>query len=151
MNTERSLSEILDDALKNGIPELTLDEEIRFGGECERVFDRLHKLAWVGYKPNWSERYTDSIWLYHPRESFKHRVLILHASGLITSTADQELRLYRIDKKGFDQFIQSVPKPNWWDRTGETRANIVAWGVLLFWIGAFGLAAHLVTSWLGIR
>jgi hypothetical protein len=58
---------------------LELEEKIDQAGSV--TLDRLHLLVQRGYRPDFAGEPTGAIWLYHPRDSFKHKLLFLYGSG----------------------------------------------------------------------
>lgn len=133
---------------------LSLADEIRFATESGITFDRLYALVRAGYSPDFSINTTDALWMRHPRARFKHDTVILHSNGLITSLYnrnDNRVRLDRTDKDGFEEFLGTVPRATWWDKTGGTRANIGGWSVLLFCISIVVFLVSSLTRWWGLR
>jgi hypothetical protein len=125
-----------------------LEERIERAGQ--NTLDRLRMLVQKGYQPDFSGEPFGSIWLYHPRESFKHNLLYLYGDGAIISAhdkPDEGQDKYRIDREEaeeFNKFLRTIPAPSLWERTRRGRINIYAWlmicGVMLVG-GLIGLIA----------
>jgi hypothetical protein len=65
------------------LDQLQLEEKIEQAGSV--ALDRLHQLVQRGYRPDFGGDPSGAIWLYHPRESFKYKLLFLYGSGLAKS------------------------------------------------------------------
>ena len=94
-------------------------------------------LVQKGYQPNFSGELLGAIWLYHPRESFEHKRLILYGSGLVVSVNDKsdKYRFGSEETQVFNKFLQTIPTPSFWEHTRRGRINVYAWlmicGVML--------------------
>ena len=122
------------------IDRLQLEEKIERAGSV--TLDRLHLLVQKGYQPSFGGEPVGTIWLYHPKDSFKHKLLLLHGSGLVTSASDKsdEYRFEREETAAFSAFLKTVPTPSIWERTRRGRINVYAW----LFLGAFCFGAGLV-------
>jgi hypothetical protein len=125
-----------------------LEERIERAGQ--NTLDRLKMLVQKGYQPDFSGEPIGCVWLYHPRESFKHNLLYLYGDGAIISVhdkPDEGQDKYRIDREEaeeFNRFLRTIPTPSLLERTRRGRINFYAWlmigGVML----AGGLIALIV-------
>ncbi len=115
---------------------MEMEEKIEQAGEV--TLDRLHLLVKRGYQPDFGREPYGAIWLYHPRESFKHKELILYGSGKVISLSDKsdEYRFGREETEAFNRFLRTVPMPSIWERT--RRGRIKAYGWLILWGVMFG-------------
>jgi hypothetical protein len=109
-----------------------LEGKIEQAGEV--TLDRLQQLIQRGYQPDFGGEQLGAIWLYHPRESFKYKELILHGSGLVTSFS--ECRFEREETQAFERFLKTVPTPSFWERTRRGRINVYVWLIIgSVWLG----------------
>jgi hypothetical protein len=124
-----------EDESKNWIDRLEQEEKIDKAGSA--TLDRLQMLVQKGYQPDFSGELLGAIWLYHPRESFEHKRLILYGSGLVVSVNDKsdKYRFGREETQAFNRFLQTIPTPSFWEHTRRGRINVYAWlmicGVML--------------------
>jgi hypothetical protein len=125
---------------------LQLEEKIAQAGEV--TLDRLQLLIQSGYQPAFGGELCGAIWLYHPRESFKYKELILHGSGLVASGSD-ECRFEREETQAFKKFLRTVPRPSLWERTRRGRINLHAWLFIGAWCCGAWLAAFIVVELVG--
>jgi hypothetical protein len=102
------------------------------------TLDRLHLLVQKGYQPDFGGEQLGAIWPYHPRESFKHKLLILYGSGLVVSP-DAKSDEYGFKLEGaqaFERFLKTVPTPSFWERTRRGRINVYIWLIIgSVWLG----------------
>lgn len=111
-----------------------LEERIDRAGQ--NTLDRLQMLVQKGHQPDFSGEPIGCVWLYHPRESFKHKLLYLCGDGSIISDYQDKYRnkKYRIDREEaekFHMFLRTIPTPSLWERTRQRRINFYAWLILL--------------------
>jgi len=99
------------------VDRVDLEQKIDQAGSA--TLDRLQLLVQKGYQPDFGGEPAGAIWLYHPRESFTHKQLLLHGSGLVTSTSDTSdgCRFERDETALFNTFLKAVPVPSFWERT----------------------------------
>ncbi len=112
------------------IDRMEMEEKIEQDGAV--TLDRLHLLVQRGYRPDFGGEPSGAIWLYHPRESFKHKRLFLHGSGLVTSRSAKcdEYRFGREETEAFNRFLETVPIPSLWERTRRGRIKAYGWLIL---------------------
>jgi hypothetical protein len=117
-----------------------LEEQIERAGQI--TIDRLNLLVQKGYQPDFSGEPIGSIWLYHPRKSFKHNLLYLYGDGTIISTSDRSDKyvIVREETEEFNRFLRTIPTPSFWERTRRGRINVYAW----LMIGGVMLAGGLI-------
>jgi hypothetical protein len=110
------------------IERMEMEEKIEQAGSI--TLDRLQLLVQGGYQPDFGgEEQLGAIWLYHPRESFKHKQLLLYGSGLVISLSakSDEHHFGREETEAFKRFLKTVPIPSLWERTRRARVNAYAW------------------------
>ena len=108
------------------IGQAEMEERIKEAGEV--TLNRLHLLVQRGYRPDFGEPF-GAIWLYHPRESFKHSELTLYGDGMVISPPGQPDQhcISREETAEFDRFLHAVPRPTFWDRTRHGRIEVYTW------------------------
>jgi hypothetical protein len=113
-----------------------LNAEIDEAGST--TLNRLHLLVQKGYQPDFDGEPLGAIWLYHPRESFRHKLLILYGSGLVVSSyaKSDEYRFERGETQAFERFLKAVPTPSFWERTRRGRVTVYVWLIIgSWWLG----------------
>ncbi len=124
------------------------------------VIDRLVKLLDRGYRVNL--RYVHEglgIPLKHPNK--RQPELALWDDGLVNDQfpsffrdRDDERTIFEPeDTQGFDQFVASVPKPNWIEKIRDSTVEeafyvILIWSLFLGFIVAFSNTGEKVWQWL---
>ena len=101
--------------------------EERIGRAGSSTLCRLQLLVQKGYMPDFTREAIGTLFLYHPSESYKHKILYLYGCGAVVS-ADQSAGQFRIDRDdsaAFNSFLNSIPAASIWDRA--MRLNIYAW------------------------
>ncbi|MEZ9426454.1 hypothetical protein BCS71_16795 [Vibrio lentus] len=76
-----------------------------------------------------SQHLEDSLQLKHPAmKRLKDYELTLFPDGLLTGPyASDQLRIKPSQKREFNSFLRSVPKPTWLEETLDIRAKIFTW------------------------
>jgi hypothetical protein len=112
------------------VDRMETEEKIEQAGEV--TLDRLHLLVQRGYQPDFAGEPLGSIWLYHPRESFKHKQVLLYGSGLVVSLSakSDEYRFGREETAEFNRFLNTVPIPSLWERTRHARVKAYGWLII---------------------
>jgi hypothetical protein len=120
---------------------MQMEEKIEQAGEV--TLNRLQLLVQRGYRPDFGGELLGAIWLYHPRESFKQRQLILYGSGKVVSPSDgsDEYRFGREEAAAFNRFLKTVPIPSFWERTRRSRVKAYAWSIIYGVMLGSGIAA----------
>ena len=113
-----------------------IEERIERAGSA--TLGRLQLLVQKGYVPDFGREATGTLFLYHPSESYKHKILYLYGCGAVVS-ADQfsgQFRIDRDDSDAFNSFLNSIPVASMWDRA--MRLNMYAWVLIggALYIGA---------------
>ncbi|WP_439147102.1 hypothetical protein [Vibrio sp.] len=92
---------------------------------------RLNALMKAGFKIDeaTSQHLEDSLQLKHPAmKRLKDYELTLFPDGLLTGPyASDQLRIKPSQKREFNSFLRSVPKPTWLEETLDIRAKIFTW------------------------
>jgi hypothetical protein len=134
----------MDDWLKP----IGIEERIERAGSA--TLCRLQLLVQKGYVPDFGREAMGTLFLYHPSESCKHKILYLYGCGAVGS-ADQFSGQFRIDRDNsaaFNSFLNSIPVASIWDRA--VRFNMYAWALIggALYIGAImGLTIeHLINA-----
>jgi hypothetical protein len=124
----------------------SVEEKIDKAGSA--TLDRLQLLIQKGYWPNFTGELLGAIFLYHPRESFEHKHLILYGSGLVVSVNNKsdKYRFGREETQAFNRFLQTVPIPSFWERTRRGRIKFYAWLIIAAVMFGGGLAALIVVE-----
>jgi len=123
----------------NWFEEMEIEQKI---GAGEATLNRLQMLVQKGYQPDFGGELLGAIWLYHPRESFQHKQLILYGSGLVVSSGQSdEYRFGREEAASFNRFLKTVPIPSFWERTRRWRINTYAWLIIYGVMLGGGIAA----------
>jgi hypothetical protein len=109
------------------------------------TFRALNQLILRGYRPELGKKnFCDAIFMHHPARKAKFPNLILYPGGYIVGPpkgpGGKELCILLEDAREFDGFLRTVPLPNWWERTREARATVVAWIVIQ-------LPFYLIAAW----
>lgn len=127
-----------------------LKHEVIIDQATRVTFSRLHALLKRGFEPELGSD-VEAIWLRHPRESFKHKQVILYPTGKLVVLApdkpNSDIHIFRDETKEFQHFIQSAPLPNMWDKSWRIRERTV--GLLFF--AVLWLVAWRLTEALGIN
>jgi hypothetical protein len=115
---------------------ISIEDRIERAGSS--TLCRLQLLVQKGYMPDFTSEAIGTISLYHPCESYKHKILYLYGCGAVVSAGPPsgQFRIGRDDSAAFNTFLNGIPVASIWDRT--VRMNIYAWVLLggALYIGA---------------
>jgi hypothetical protein len=108
-------------------------------GDGERVrgdevaFERLHALVARGYVPELGTSESLTIRLDHPSKKVRYETLILDANGDVHAplAAVGDGEFFADERAKFQNFLRTIPYPNWWERTRFARDKMVVWTVVM--------------------
>lgn len=84
------------------------------------AIERLSALLAAGYVIDEVRTPSDAVSLEHPDKAFKARHVYLYADGLMVAPfgVNDEIRVFADSPQDeFHRFVQSAPRPTWWQRT----------------------------------
>jgi len=120
-----------------------------------QIISRLNALVGVGYKIDYSssQEVDDALWLMHPaKQRAEKPELILYSNGLLVSqdigNERNQLRIENDELESFNNFIRTVPMPNFWEKTLEVRGNLLAGLIVIVFCGAGAVLFNVISSFI---